>query len=115
MAWKLPSGVNFSHSVFLLSEAVGWLWVSECPYKTGIQSHLRGEGKWSKEEEKRGGKEGAGWLYRYRWGKESNLLGLHCWGLMKFPPSSALCLEAASGQVCRSVLSGHIQSSLPEL
>lgn len=48
------------------------------------------------------GKEEAGSLYPYQWGKESNLLGLRCWWLMKFPPSSSLCLETGLGLACGS-------------
>lgn len=64
-----------------------------------LESNLiSGEG-WRRKKERRGEegeKERAGSVYRYWWGKENNLLALHCWWLMKFRPGSVLYGESGS-------------------
>ena len=71
--------------------------------------------------ERRGGKErggkrkgeGAGRVCMYRWGKESSLLVLRCWWLMKFRPSSGVCREAGScPHICWYELLPHLLSEL---
>ena len=57
--------------------------------------------------------EGAGRVCMYRWGKESSLLVLRCWWLMKFRPSSGVCREAGScPHICWHELLPHLLSGL---
>lgn len=71
------------------------------------------ERRGGKERGGKGKEEGAGRVCMYRWGKESSLLVLRCWWLMKFRPSSGVCREAGScPHICWYELLPHLLSEL---